>query len=155
MLVEDAEIVAAMVTLFERVKTVAEPAGAAALAALLTGKIPLTPESRVVAIVSGGNVAASAVMLPDSAMASSPFPRSGIPSVKKGSPLGVTAQTPGEMRTISVTKACDGSTASMAARRPGRSSAMISIKVAVRLASESNDTVAGMSPAQYCPGRAV
>ena len=48
-----------MRVLFERVKTVAEPAGAAATAALLAGKASVSPGSRVVAIVSGGNVAAS------------------------------------------------------------------------------------------------
>jgi len=38
-------------------KLAAEPAGAAAVAALLAGKIPLEPGENVVAIVSGGNVA--------------------------------------------------------------------------------------------------
>ena len=43
--------------LLERCKILAEPAGAAATAALLAGKIPVAPGSRVVPVVSGGNVA--------------------------------------------------------------------------------------------------
>jgi len=44
--------------LYERAKLAAEPAGAAAAAALLAGKIELEPGETVVAVVSGGNVAA-------------------------------------------------------------------------------------------------
>jgi len=55
--VSDAEIVATMRVLFERCKTVAEPSGASAPAALLHGRLPL-PGARVGAIISGGNVAA-------------------------------------------------------------------------------------------------
>ena len=44
--------------LYERAKLACEPAGAAATAALLAGKIPLERGERVVAIVSGGNVEA-------------------------------------------------------------------------------------------------
>ena len=43
--------------LYERAKLAAEPAGAAAAAALLAGKIELEPGETVVAVVSGGNVA--------------------------------------------------------------------------------------------------
>jgi threonine dehydratase len=43
--------------LYERTKLAAEPAGAAATAALLAGKIALEPEETVAAVVSGGNVA--------------------------------------------------------------------------------------------------
>ena len=57
-LVGDAEIVAAMVFAFERMKLVAEPSGASALAALLFGRIELKPNERVGVIVSGGNVSA-------------------------------------------------------------------------------------------------
>jgi threonine dehydratase len=55
--VSDGEIVAAMRLLLERCKTVAEPAGAAALAALMARKLPLAPGSRVCCVISGGNVA--------------------------------------------------------------------------------------------------
>jgi threo-3-hydroxy-L-aspartate ammonia-lyase len=56
--VSDAEIVAAMRLLFERVKVVAEPSGASALAALLAGRV--TPRGGTIAIViSGGNVDAA------------------------------------------------------------------------------------------------
>ena len=41
----------------ERLKQVVEPAGAAALAAVLTGAIPLRDGDRVCVILSGGNVA--------------------------------------------------------------------------------------------------
>ncbi|MEV8376763.1 threo-3-hydroxy-L-aspartate ammonia-lyase [Kribbella sp. NPDC056861] len=54
-LVSDDEIRAAMTFLFERVKVVAEPSGACALAALLAGRVKNLPE-RVGVVVSGGNV---------------------------------------------------------------------------------------------------
>jgi len=54
-LVSDDEIRQAMFLLLERCKVLAEPAGAAALAALLTGKVSVAPDAPVVAIVSGGN----------------------------------------------------------------------------------------------------
>jgi threo-3-hydroxy-L-aspartate ammonia-lyase len=56
--VSDAEIVEAMVFLFERLKMVVEPSGAAATAALLTGKIEGAGR-RIGVVVSGGNVGAS------------------------------------------------------------------------------------------------
>jgi threonine dehydratase len=55
-LVTDDEIVAAIPVLMERCKIVPEPAGAAAVAALLSGKVTPTPGSTTVAIVSGGNI---------------------------------------------------------------------------------------------------
>ncbi len=42
-----------------RARLVAEPAGAAAVGALLAGRVPVRPGERVVAIVSGGNVDAT------------------------------------------------------------------------------------------------
>ncbi|HET9014394.1 MAG TPA: threonine/serine dehydratase [Thermomicrobiaceae bacterium] len=54
-LVTDDEIRRAMALILERCKVLAEPAGAAALAALLTGKATFRPGEPVVAIVSGGN----------------------------------------------------------------------------------------------------
>ena len=54
--VSDSEILSAMKLLFERCKTVAEPAGAAALAALLSGKVPLPAGTKVCCVVSGGNI---------------------------------------------------------------------------------------------------
>lgn len=53
--VSDGEIVDAMRFLFERMKVVAEPSGAAALAALLSGRVELDGE-RVGATISGGNI---------------------------------------------------------------------------------------------------
>lgn len=55
-LVSDAEIIAAMGLIMERVKVVAEPAAAAAVAALLAGRPALPPGARVATIVCGGNV---------------------------------------------------------------------------------------------------
>jgi threonine dehydratase len=55
-LVRDEEIAETMGALLSRTKLLAEPAGAAATAAVLYGKVPLEPNSRVVAVVSGGNV---------------------------------------------------------------------------------------------------
>jgi threonine dehydratase len=55
-LVSDDEIAASVRALLTRTKLLAEPAGAAAVAAVLTGKLPLRRGERVVAVVSGGNV---------------------------------------------------------------------------------------------------
>ena len=56
--VSDAEIVDAMRLLFERVKVVAEPSGACALAALLAGRVALRGGT-VGVVISGGNVDAA------------------------------------------------------------------------------------------------
>jgi threonine dehydratase len=53
---EDSEIVTGMRALMERCKILPEPAGAAATAALLSGRIDVRPGEHVVAIVSGGNM---------------------------------------------------------------------------------------------------
>ncbi len=54
--VDDGEVARAIYMLLERSKTLAEGAGAAALAALLSGKIEPPRGARVVVIVSGGNI---------------------------------------------------------------------------------------------------
>jgi threonine dehydratase len=54
--VTDAELIEAMRFLFERLKLVAEPGGAAAVAALLAGRVE--PGDAVGVVVSGGNVGA-------------------------------------------------------------------------------------------------
>ena len=53
--VSDAEIVAAMRLLFERVKVIAEPSGACALAALLAGRLQ-TSGQRIGVVLSGANI---------------------------------------------------------------------------------------------------
>ncbi len=53
--VSDAEIVAAMRLLFERVKVIAEPSGACALAALLAGRLE-TSGRRIGVVLSGANI---------------------------------------------------------------------------------------------------
>jgi threonine dehydratase len=53
--VSDAEIVAAMAFLFDRMKLVAEPSGASAFAALLAGRVDAAG-ARVGVVISGGNV---------------------------------------------------------------------------------------------------
>jgi threonine dehydratase len=55
--VSEAELVDAMAFLFERLKAVVEPSGAAGVAALLAGRVPEAAGSRVGVIVSGGNLA--------------------------------------------------------------------------------------------------
>jgi threonine dehydratase len=55
-LVTDEEIAAAMSLLLTRAKLLAEPAGAAATAALLAHKVPGLAGKRAVAVISGGNV---------------------------------------------------------------------------------------------------
>jgi threo-3-hydroxy-L-aspartate ammonia-lyase len=57
--VSDGELVEAMRFLFERMKLVAEPGGAAGVAALLAGKIEVEPDTTVGVIVSGGNIGAA------------------------------------------------------------------------------------------------
>jgi threonine dehydratase len=54
--VTDAEIVEALRMLLQRAKLLAEPAGAAGLAALLSGTVRLPPDARIAVVVSGGNI---------------------------------------------------------------------------------------------------
>ena len=54
--VSDDQLRDAMRFVFERMKLVVEPSGAAALAALLHGRVPGVAGKRVGAIVSGGNI---------------------------------------------------------------------------------------------------
>ena len=56
-LVTEDELKDAFRFLYARAKLAVEPAGAACAAALLAGKVSLTPGETVVAVVSGGNVA--------------------------------------------------------------------------------------------------
>ena len=58
-LASDAEIVNAMRFLFERLKTVAEPSGACAVAALLAGRVGDVTGLRVGVTITGGNVTAA------------------------------------------------------------------------------------------------
>jgi threonine dehydratase len=55
-LIDDATILGGLRFALERTKQVLEPAGAAALAALLYGRIPLRTGDRVCAVLSGGNI---------------------------------------------------------------------------------------------------
>ena len=55
-LVSDAEILSAMKLLMTRAKLVVEPSGAAAVAALMYGRVPLAHGRTAVALVTGGNV---------------------------------------------------------------------------------------------------
>ena len=55
-LVEDRDIAVALRATLQRAKLLVEPAGATALAALLSGKLRLPPRSTVAVIASGGNV---------------------------------------------------------------------------------------------------
>jgi threonine dehydratase len=55
--VDDAEIVAAMRFLFDRLKIVVEPSGAVGVAALLQGRVPRA--GKILIVLSGGNVGAA------------------------------------------------------------------------------------------------
>jgi threonine dehydratase len=55
-LIDDPTILAGLQFALERTKQALEPAGAAALAALLTGRIPIQDGERVCVVLSGGNV---------------------------------------------------------------------------------------------------
>ena len=54
--VTDDEMAAAMRFLLERLKVLVEPAGAAAVAAMQTGKAAIPVGATTVAVLSGGNV---------------------------------------------------------------------------------------------------
>ncbi|MEO6444427.1 MAG: threonine/serine dehydratase [Gemmatimonadaceae bacterium] len=54
--VEDEDMVRGMLYLLDRVKVVSEPSGAITLAALLGGRVKPEPGSRVVCVLSGGNI---------------------------------------------------------------------------------------------------
>jgi threonine dehydratase len=55
-LVSDDEILNALRLILERTKLLVEPAGAAGVAALLTGKAGLETGTRAIATLSGGNI---------------------------------------------------------------------------------------------------
>jgi threonine dehydratase len=55
-LVSEAELGSAIKTLLARTKLLAEGAGAASMAGLLSGRLPLKPGSKVVCVLSGGNI---------------------------------------------------------------------------------------------------
>jgi threonine dehydratase len=57
-LISDDDIRAAQLALWDKVRLVAEPGGAAAFAALLSGKYTPAPDERVAALVSGANTTA-------------------------------------------------------------------------------------------------
>ena len=56
MLVEEAQIAAAVLMLLERKKILAEGAGAVSLAAVMSGSIGVSGKKKVVLVISGGNV---------------------------------------------------------------------------------------------------
>ena len=60
-LLDDPTILAGMRFALERCKQVVEPAGAAALAAVLAGRIPIRAGDRVAVVLSGGNVEAARI----------------------------------------------------------------------------------------------
>jgi len=68
----DAEILGGLRFAIERVKQVIEPAGAAAFAALLFGRIPVIRGDRVVVILSGGNLNLSRI--PEFLASAAPIP---------------------------------------------------------------------------------
>lgn len=55
-LLDDPTILAGMRFAIERLKQALEPAGAAALAAVLAGRVPINDGERVAVVLSGGNV---------------------------------------------------------------------------------------------------
>jgi len=54
--VSDEEIASAVLLLLERERTVVEGSGAAPLAAVLTGRVPIDPDETAVLVLSGGNI---------------------------------------------------------------------------------------------------
>jgi threonine dehydratase len=79
-LLDDPTILSGMRFAAERMKQVLEPAGAAALAAVLIGRVPLRDGDRVCVVASGGNVELS--RLGELLAAAAPLPGSaslGVP----------------------------------------------------------------------------
>jgi threonine dehydratase len=74
-LLDDPTILAGLRFAAERMKQVLEPAGAAALAAILAGRIPLRDGDRVCVVASGGNVALE--RLGELLAAAAPLPEPG------------------------------------------------------------------------------
>jgi len=62
--VDDADILRAQASLWDSARIVAEPGGATALAALLSGAYKPAPGERVAVIVCGGNTTAVQFTLP-------------------------------------------------------------------------------------------
>ena len=62
--VSDREIRSAMRFCFQRCKTVVEPSGASALAALLAGRLPELAGSRIGVVLSGGNTSPETLLDP-------------------------------------------------------------------------------------------
>jgi threonine dehydratase len=60
-LLDDPTILAGLRFAVERLKQVVEPAGAAALAAVIAGRIPIRAGERVAVVVSGGNLEVSRI----------------------------------------------------------------------------------------------
>ena len=81
-LLDDPTILAGMRFAAERMKQVLEPAGAAALAAVLFGRVPLRDGDRVCVVASGGNVEIS--RLGELLAAAAPFPGSATLGVSGG-----------------------------------------------------------------------
>ena len=71
-LLDEATIAAGMAFALERMKQLLEPAGAAALGALLTGRIPVRDGDTVCVVASGGNV--DLARLPDMLALAAPLP---------------------------------------------------------------------------------
>ena len=71
-LLDEATIAAGMAFALERMKQLLEPAGAAALGALLTGRIPVRDGDTVCVVASGGNV--DLARLPDMLSLAAPLP---------------------------------------------------------------------------------
>jgi threonine dehydratase len=78
-LLDDPTILSGLRFAAERMKQVLEPAGAAALAALLHGRIPVRDGERVCIVASGGNVETS--RLGEFLAAAAPLPGAATPSV--------------------------------------------------------------------------
>ncbi len=76
-LLDDATILGGLRFAAERMKQVLEPAGAAALAAVLYGRVPIREGDRVCVVASGGNVEVS--RLGELLAAAAPFPTSEMP----------------------------------------------------------------------------
>jgi threonine dehydratase len=77
-LVDDETILGGLRFALERTKQVLEPAGAAALSAVLTGAIPIRDGDRVCVILSGGNVATD--RLADLLARARPIPAAPVPA---------------------------------------------------------------------------
>jgi threonine dehydratase len=132
LLVEEEEIAEAMLLLLERKKVIAEGAGAAPLAALISGKVKAGKGSRVVLVVSGGNV--------DTPLLDRVIHRGLLRSGRVLQAAVVLDDTPGALaRLLSVIARAGGNILQIHHERGGRDLPVHSVRVALEIETRNGE----------------